>query len=85
MTQIGRVVFEHVRREQNREADRLSNLAMDLAEGRAPVPPPAVEATEAAPSRPLAPREISIPRPSRPSRPAHRHAEPRRFDFADEE
>jgi ribonuclease HI len=28
---IGRVTFEHVRREQNREADRLSNLAMDMA------------------------------------------------------
>jgi probable phosphoglycerate mutase len=27
--QIGRVTFEHVRREQNKEADRLSNLGMD--------------------------------------------------------
>jgi probable phosphoglycerate mutase len=30
--QLGRVVFEHVRRELNREADRLSNLGMDEAE-----------------------------------------------------
>jgi probable phosphoglycerate mutase len=29
---IGRVTLEHVRREQNREADRLSNLAMDESE-----------------------------------------------------
>jgi probable phosphoglycerate mutase len=27
--QIGRVTFEHIRRELNREADRLANLAMD--------------------------------------------------------
>ena len=30
--QLSRVVFEHVRRELNREADRLSNLGMDEAE-----------------------------------------------------
>lgn len=30
--ELDRVVFEHVRREQNKEADRLSNLAMDEAE-----------------------------------------------------
>jgi probable phosphoglycerate mutase len=30
--EIGRVTFRHVRREQNREADRLSNLGMDEAE-----------------------------------------------------
>ena len=29
---IGRVTFEHVRREYNKEADRLSNLGMDEAE-----------------------------------------------------
>lgn len=29
---IGDVSFTHVRREQNKEADRLSNLGMDLAE-----------------------------------------------------
>ena len=27
---IGHVTFEHVRREQNKEADRLSNLGMDM-------------------------------------------------------
>jgi probable phosphoglycerate mutase len=32
MLQLGRVTFEHVRREYNTEADRLSNLAMDQAE-----------------------------------------------------
>jgi ribonuclease HI len=26
---IGQVTFEHIRREQNTEADRLSNLGMD--------------------------------------------------------
>jgi ribonuclease HI len=30
--QIGKVTFEHVRRELNTEADRLANLAMDEAE-----------------------------------------------------
>jgi ribonuclease HI len=30
--QLDRVVFEHVRREFNKEADRLSNLGMDEAE-----------------------------------------------------
>ena len=29
---LGRVTFEHVRRELNKEADRLSNLGMDEAE-----------------------------------------------------
>ena len=29
---VGRVTFEHVRRELNQEADRLSNLGMDEAE-----------------------------------------------------
>ena len=32
LMQLGRVTFEHVRREQNGEADRLSNLGMDEAE-----------------------------------------------------
>ncbi len=32
--QLDRVVFEHVRREQNAEADRLSNLGMDQSEVR---------------------------------------------------
>ena len=30
--EVGRVTFEHVRREMNTEADRLSNLGMDAAE-----------------------------------------------------
>jgi ribonuclease HI len=30
--QVGDVTFEHIRREQNKEADRLSNLGMDAAE-----------------------------------------------------
>jgi ribonuclease HI len=29
MARVGTVTFEHVRREQNKEADRLSNLGMD--------------------------------------------------------
>lgn len=32
MMELGRVTFEHVRRELNKEADRLSNLGMDEAE-----------------------------------------------------
>jgi probable phosphoglycerate mutase len=37
---IGRVSYEHVPREQNKEADRLANLAMDEADQvRGPAPP----------------------------------------------
>jgi ribonuclease HI len=32
--QLDKVTFEHVRREQNQEADRLSNVAMDISEGK---------------------------------------------------
>jgi len=32
MMELGKVTFEHVRREMNKEADRLSNLGMDEAE-----------------------------------------------------
>jgi ribonuclease HI len=32
MIELGQVTFEHVRREFNKEADRLSNLAMDEVE-----------------------------------------------------
>jgi probable phosphoglycerate mutase len=32
---VGRVTFEHVRREANRDADRLANEAMDLAAAEA--------------------------------------------------
>jgi ribonuclease HI len=31
VARIGKVTFEHVRRERNQEADRLANLAMDVA------------------------------------------------------
>ncbi|HXW07281.1 MAG TPA: ribonuclease HI family protein [Vicinamibacterales bacterium] len=34
--QLDRVTFEHVRREQNLDADRLSNVAMDEAERQRP-------------------------------------------------
>lgn len=34
IARIGHVTFEHVRREANREADRLANLAMDAASAR---------------------------------------------------
>ncbi len=37
--QLGRVEFEHVRREQNKDADRLSNVAMDEAEEALRTPP----------------------------------------------
>jgi ribonuclease HI len=32
--QLDDVTFEHIRREQNAEADRLSNVAMDIAQGK---------------------------------------------------
>jgi ribonuclease HI len=34
VAKLGRVRFEHVRRELNKEADRLSNLGMDLSEAQ---------------------------------------------------
>jgi ribonuclease HI len=37
--ELDRVTFEHVRREQNKEADRLSNLGMDEAETMPATPP----------------------------------------------
>jgi probable phosphoglycerate mutase len=69
VTEIGRVVFEHVRREQNREADRLSNLAMDLASGQRPEALATADATTDAALSPdvssaPAPRVIAIPRPA---------------------
>ncbi len=36
MMELGKVTFEHVRRELNKEADRLSNLGMDEAEKSSP-------------------------------------------------
>ena len=43
VARLDAVKFEHVRREQNTDADRLSNLGMDEAEERLrnPAPPPA--------------------------------------------
>ena len=38
--QLDRVTFEHVRREQNTEADRLSNVGMDESEEALKNPPP---------------------------------------------
>jgi probable phosphoglycerate mutase len=80
ISKLERVTFEHVRREQNKVADGLSNQAMDIVEGKPPV-----EATAtAAPAEPapLAPRTISIPRPAKPEHAARgtRRASPR-FDF----
>ena len=37
--QLGRVTFEHVRREQNKDADRLSNVGMDYSEEALRNPP----------------------------------------------
>ncbi|HVL67157.1 MAG TPA: ribonuclease HI family protein [Vicinamibacterales bacterium] len=39
VAQLGRVTFEHVRREQNKDADRLSNVGMDEAEEALRNPP----------------------------------------------
>jgi ribonuclease HI len=39
VAQLGRVKFEHVRREQNKDADRLSNVGMDEAEETLRNPP----------------------------------------------
>lgn len=47
VARLERVAFEHVRRDANREADRLSNLAMDMADGTTPTPPPTMADTEA--------------------------------------
>ena len=38
VARIGRVTFEHVRREKNKEADRLANLAMDEAQQKPEAP-----------------------------------------------
>jgi ribonuclease HI len=39
VSRLGRVTFEHVRREQNKDADRLSNVGMDEAEEALRNPP----------------------------------------------
>lgn len=36
MMELGRVTFEHIPREQNKDADRLSNVAMDESQGSTP-------------------------------------------------
>jgi probable phosphoglycerate mutase len=80
---LGHVTFEHVRREQNKVADGLSNRAMDIAEGKsAPAPEEAPKAAPAA-GQALAARTISIPRPARaPSRAqGGSRTAPPRFDF----
>ncbi len=78
VARLDRVTLEHVRREQNTVADKLSNQAMDIVEGK---PVAAVE-PEVLPQEPepLAPRTISIPRPSRPVAPTA-HLTAQRFDF----
>jgi ribonuclease HI len=79
--QLDQVTLEHVRREQNTVADKLSNQAMDIVEGK-PVAAADPEAAAVAEEAPLAPRAISIPRPPKPSH-AGRAARPTapRFDF----
>lgn len=65
VARLDRVTLEHVRREQNKVADGLSNQAMDMVEGKPPAPvkapPPPPEPAV------LAPRAIAIPRPPRPA------------------
>nr|WP_255665293.1 ribonuclease HI family protein [Luteitalea sp. TBR-22] len=75
---LGRVTFEHVRREQNKVADALSNRAMDMVEGKPVAEEVAPLKKAPAPEEPLAPRAISIPRPPRP---AHARPAAPRFDF----
>ena len=41
VSELDRVTFEHVRREKNKEADRLSNVGMDESEKALRTPPPA--------------------------------------------
>ncbi|MBA2356616.1 MAG: ribonuclease HI family protein [Luteitalea sp.] len=81
IAKLERVTFEHVRREQNAVADRLSNAAMDVVEGKEPTPPDAP-----APTEPLAPARIAIPRPARPAsaRVAPLPTTPGRFSFDDD-
>jgi ribonuclease HI len=80
VARLDQVTLEHVRREQNKVADKLSNQAMDIVEGKpvAPAEPEPVAVADA----PLAPRAISIPRPPKPAH-ASRAPQPSapRFDF----
>lgn len=79
---LDRVTLEHVRREQNKVADKLSNQAMDIVEGK-PVAPAQPEPAAAAAPAPVAPRTISIPRPPKPAHAGRAAARPSapRFDF----
>jgi ribonuclease HI len=80
IAKLDHVALEHVRREQNKVADGLSNRAMDIVEGK-PEPTPVAAAATPEPAQ-LAPREISIARPAKPAH-ARRSASPPapRFDF----
>lgn len=82
VAKLHQVTLEHVRREQNKVADKLSNQAMDIVEGK-PVAPrqPAAAAAAVADAGPLAPREISIPRPAKPSHASRPRPAAPRFDF----
>lgn len=51
VAQLRYVTFEWIPRERNTRADRLANLAMDRAAGRAPSAPAAVKAPRGVPSR----------------------------------
>ena len=80
VARLEQVTLEHVRREQNKVADRLSNQAMDIVEGK-PVAQEPEPVAAAEPAR-LAPRTISIPRPSGPApTDQSRRAAMPRFDF----
>ena len=48
IAKLDQVTLEHVRREQNKVADGLSNQAMDIVEGKPPVEAPAVAAPDGA-------------------------------------
>ena len=80
VAQLDHVTLEHVRREQNKVADKLSNQAMDIVEGK-PVAPKEPAEAAVAEAGPLAPREISIPRPARPAHASRTRPTAPRFDF----
>jgi len=80
VAQLDQVLLEHVRREQNKVADKLSNQAMDIVEGKPVTPRETAPAVDADPG-PLAPRAISIPRPAKPAHAARTRTSAPRFDF----
>lgn len=87
MSRLERVTFEHVRREQNTVADRLSNAAMDLVEGKVPSeardvarPEPAAPLPTATSAAAAAARPPRAPRGAVPALPTT----PGRFRFDDE-